>query len=82
MAIQNVIISLVLRGHNLGSQLLREDIRKGIPAEKSYEFTELQENEGGKANDSPCHSSLHLRWVLHQMAEWNLLFFSAEDEAP
>lgn len=34
MAIQNVIISLVLRGHSLGSQLLREIIRKVIPAKK------------------------------------------------
>lgn len=34
MAIQNVVISLVLRSHSLGSQLLREHIRKGIPARK------------------------------------------------
>lgn len=34
MAIQNFLISLLLRGHSLGSQLLREDIRSGIPTKK------------------------------------------------
>lgn len=47
MAIQNVIISLVLRGHNLGSQLLREDIRKGSPTKKPVSSLSYRRMKGG-----------------------------------
>lgn len=47
MAIQNLIISLVLRGHNLGSQLLSEDIRKGTPARKPVSLHHYMRMKGG-----------------------------------
>lgn len=73
--------------HFLGSQKsqFRKPVVKGGHQERNScketcEFAELQENEREKPNDSPCPSSLCLRWVLLHMAKWNLLFFNTEDE--
>lgn len=65
----NVIIPLLLRGHSLGSQFLRKDIRNGMPAKKSVSSLNYRRMKGGfkhvaeKLNDSPC-SSLCLRQML------------------
>lgn len=60
----NVILSVFLRGHNVGSQL-RKERRNGIPAKRSASSLNYRRIKGGlacsagKLNDTSC-----LRWVL------------------